>query len=95
MALGCFASAITRSQILAAVNGLALGLTLFILGLRTLVPAPPSDWGGKAFAYISVVEHMDDFVRGVVDTRHIVFYLSLTGFFLFLTLKAVESRRWK
>jgi ABC-2 type transport system permease protein len=38
---------------------------------------------------------MEDFARGIVDTRHIVFYLSLTGFFLFLTFKVVESRRWK
>jgi hypothetical protein len=38
---------------------------------------------------------MEDFVRGFVDTRQIVFYLSLTLFFLFLTLKVVEGRRWK
>jgi ABC-2 type transport system permease protein len=38
---------------------------------------------------------MEDFARGFVDTRPIVFYLSLTLFFLFLTLKVVESRRWK
>ena len=42
-----------------------------------------------------MVEHMQDFCRGVIDTRAVVFYLSLTGFFLFLTLKVVESRRWK
>ena len=42
-----------------------------------------------------MIEHMKDFVRGVVDTRPVVFYLSLTGLFLFLTLKVVESRRWK
>ena len=46
-------------------------------------------------SYISAVEHMRDFSRGVVDLRPLVFYLSLTGLFLFLTLKAVESRRWK
>ena len=38
---------------------------------------------------------MEDFARGFVDTRHVVFYVSLTVFFLFLTLKVVESRRWK
>jgi len=47
------------------------------------------------FAHVSLVEHMRAFVRGVVDSRHVVFYLSLTGFFLYLTLKVVESRRWK
>ena len=38
---------------------------------------------------------MDDFARGVVDTRAVVFYVSATFFFLFLTLRVVESRRWK
>jgi ABC-2 type transport system permease protein len=40
-------------------------------------------------------EHMRDFARGVIDTRQIVFYLTLSGFFLFLTYRVVESRRWK
>jgi len=38
---------------------------------------------------------MHDFSRGIVDTRPVVLYLSLTLFFLFLTLRVVESRRWK
>ena len=95
MSLGCFASALTRSQIIAAMNSFALGLGLFILSLRNLVPAPPADWAAQVFAYISLGNHMEDFTRGFVDTRHIVFYLSLTALFLFLTLKVVESRRWK
>jgi len=95
MSIGCFASALTRSQILAAMNSFVLGLTLFVLSLRALVPAPSSDWGARVFAYISLSEHMGDFARGIVDTRHVTFYLTLTGFFLYLTLKVVESRRWK
>ncbi len=95
MSLGCFASALTRSQILAAMNSFVLGLSLFLLSMRSLVPAPPNDWTGRFFAYISLSEHMEAFVRGVVDTRHVVFYGTLTLFFLFLTLKVVESRRWK
>jgi hypothetical protein len=38
---------------------------------------------------------MHDFARGVVDTRTVVFYVTATFFFLFLTLRAVESQRWK
>jgi len=44
---------------------------------------------------VSMIEHMRDFAHGVVDTRHLVFYTSLIFFFLFLTVKVVESRRWK
>ncbi len=94
MSMGCFASALTRSQIIAAMNSLVIGLGLFLLSLRSLVPAPPADWAAKVFSYISLSEHLEDFARGFVDTRHLVFYVSLTIFFLFLTLKVVESRRW-
>jgi ABC-2 type transport system permease protein len=44
---------------------------------------------------VSMVEHMRDFVRGVVDTRHLVFYLGTTACLLFLNVKVVEARRWK
>ena len=95
MSMGCFASALTRSQIIAAMNSFVIGLGLIILSLRSLVPAPSTDWAARVFSYISLSQHMEDFVRGFVDTRQIVFYLSLTLFFLFLTLKVVEGRRWK
>jgi ABC-2 type transport system permease protein len=94
MSLGCFASALTRSQIIAAMNAFVMGLGLFVLSLRTLMPATALDWGSQAFSYIALSEHMDGLVRGIIDTRHVVFYLTTTLLFLFLTLKVVESRRW-
>jgi len=93
MSLGCFASALTRSQIVAAMISLVLGFGLIQLGLRA--PTPSSSWTAKAVSYISMTEHMEDFVRGIVDTRHVTYYLTLSAFFIFLTLKVVESRRWK
>src|SRR5439155_559124 len=81
ISMGCFASALTRSQIIAAMNSFVIGLGLFLLSLRRLVPAPPADWAAKVFSYISLSEHMEDFARGFVDTRHVVFYVSLTVFF--------------
>jgi len=95
IAMGIFASALTRSQVLAAMNAFALGLTVFLLGLRHLMPAPADSWSGPVFAYIAMSEHMELFARGVVDSRPVVYYVSLTVFFLYLTLKVVESRRWK
>ena len=95
MAMGCFASGLPRSQLLAAIVSFVLGLTLFIIGLRSLVATPANDWTDRFFAYLSLIEHVEEFSRGVVDTRYLVFYGSLTFFFLFLTLKVVESRRWK
>src|SRR5437773_1617736 len=54
MSMGCFASALTRSQIIAAMNSLVIGLGLFLLSLRSLVPAPPVDWAAKVFSYVSL-----------------------------------------
>ncbi|MSU04474.1 MAG: hypothetical protein EXS23_04450 [Pedosphaera sp.] len=95
VALGCFASALTRSQLIAAAVSYGMGITIFLLSLRSLVPIPMAGWQAKVFTYISLTEHLEDFSRGIIDTSNLVFYLSLTGMFLFLTLKVVESRRWK
>ncbi len=95
VALGCFASALTKNQIIAAMASFALGLTAFMLSFLSALSTNVRGWQAQVFAHVSLVEHMRAFVRGVVDSRHVVFYLSLTGFFLYLTLKVVESRRWK
>jgi len=59
-----------------------------------IIPPHPG-WQTALLDQISLVVHMQEFVRGILDTRYIIFYLSLTVFFLFLTWKVVESRRWK
>src|SRR5207237_1776103 len=93
ISLGCFASALTRSQLIAAAVSYAVGLTLFLLSMRALVPIAPTGWEAKFFSYISMTEHMQDFASGVIDTRPVVMYLSLTVLFVFMTFKVVESRR--
>lgn len=95
IALGCFASSLTRNQIVAAMNAFVLGLGLFLLSYLTFILPPKAGWQTAVLSHISMIEHMRDFTRGVVDTRQVVFYVSLTVLFLFLTLKVVESRRWK
>ena len=95
LSLGCFASALTRSQVVAAVISLAAGVVLFILAYLTQVVPGVEQWQTQVLLYFNLFKQMEDFSRGVVDTRTVVFYLSLTFFFLFLTLRVVESRRWK
>ena len=96
MSMGCLASALTRSQVVASMISYALGIALFILSLRSLASESFSKgWAGELFSYISMVEHMQQFTQGTVDTRAVVYYLSLTTLFLFMTLKVVETRRWK
>jgi ABC-2 type transport system permease protein len=95
LALGCLASALTRSQVTAAIMGLLFGACLFLLGLLAQQAPSGGSWQNEGLAALSFFDQMHDFARGVVDTRPVVLYLTLTAFFLFLTLRIVESRRWK
>jgi ABC-2 type transport system permease protein len=95
LSLGCCASALTRSQAIAAMFSLVSGAGVFLLGyLAGQLPAPEG-WQTQVLSCFALFEQMHDFARGVVDTRPIVLLVSLTLFFLFLTLRVVESRRWK
>jgi ABC-2 type transport system permease protein len=95
MSLGCLASSGTRSMVIAAIIALALGGALFLLSFLSFSLAGQSGWWPRIFQHLSLIEHMNDFSRGIVDTRALVLYPSLTLLFLFLTLKVVESRRWR
>jgi ABC-2 type transport system permease protein len=95
LSLGCFASSITRNQMTAAMISFVFGVSLFSLGFLAEAIPVTAQWQSQALSFFGLFEQMGDFARGVVDTRSVVFYASLTFFFLFLTLRAVESRRWK
>ncbi len=96
VAVGCCASALTRNQAVAAIISLAFGVTVYLLAV--LASGQLSDtgsWKDRALGCFALFEQMHDFSRGVVDTRPVVFLVSVTLFFLFLNLRIVESRRWK
>jgi ABC-2 type transport system permease protein len=92
IALGLFVSSLTRNQIIAGVGGFALVLSLWVI-----------DWVGQGrgprveavLKYLSMTGHLDDFVKGVIDTKHLVYYLSFMSFWLFLTVNSVDSERWR
>jgi ABC-2 type transport system permease protein len=95
MAAGCFTSALTRSQINAAMMCFAITLAFFLAGYM----AGPMDlertWTGQVLSCISVTSQMKEYARGVVDTRSVVFCLTSSFFFLFLACRVIESRRWR
>ena len=95
LSIGCLASSLTRSQMVAAMVSLAVGVVLFILAyMAQVIPATATAEADVLF-YFNLFKQMEDFTRGVVDTRSVIFYLTATFWFLFLTLRVVESRRWK
>ena len=89
IALGCFASSVSRSQLIAAALSYAFGLSLFLLSLRSLVPIASPGWDTEVFSHLAMTEHMQDFARGTVETASVVYYVSLVCVFLFY----VESDR--
>lgn len=95
MSMGVFASALTRSQIIAAMVSFAMGISLFMLSFLSAALEAHSGWKAQLVGHLALMDHMRDFAAGVVDTRPVVFYLSFSVFFLFLTWRVVESRRWK
>ena len=95
LSLGCFASSLTRSQMAAAMVSFVLGISIFLLGFLADAITKPSTWQSRVLSSFNLFNQMHDFTRGTIDTRTIIFYASLTFFFLFLTLRVVESRRWK
>ena len=95
LSLGCCASALTRSQVSAAMISLVLGASVFLLAYLAEHLPSQATWQAQVLAQFALFQQMHDFVRGVIDTRAVVFLLSLTFLFLFLTLRIIESRRWK
>ncbi len=93
LSVGLFASALTKSQLVAAIVTFALLIFFFSFGLlETLLQG---ETARAVFGYLNLWNHMDEFARGVVDSRRLVYYLSTTLFFLFLTTRALESRKWR
>ena len=93
LAIGIMASALTRNQIVAAVAAFSLSLLIFFVGFLTgLVDQPRLQ---ELTGYVSVIDHMDELRRGIVDTRRLVYYASGTFFFLFVAARALEDRKWR
>jgi ABC-2 type transport system permease protein len=92
LALGTFISTITRNQIVAAILSFAVFLGIWTLGWAEDPSAGPVM---KAVAYLGVTTHMEDMVKGVLDLKDVIFYLSFITFGLFLAHQSLESQRWR
>jgi ABC-2 type transport system permease protein len=92
VSLGLFFSSLTRNQIVAGMFTFAVLLLFWILDWVGSL-APPSV--EKVVSYLSLTGHLEDFVRGIIDSQHVIYYLSFITFSLFITAKAVDSERWR
>ena len=93
LSVGLFASGITRNQIVAALVGFAFVFALFVVGLLEFLVNDPTT--KQVISYVNLIQHMEDFSKGIVDTRRLVYYASSTVFFLFLTSRALAANKWR
>ena len=92
VSVGLFISSLTKNQIVAGMVTFAVFLLLWVITWIGSFSGPTVD---QLTQYLSIVDHLDDFGKGVLDTTHVIYYLSFITFGLFLTSKSVESERWR
>ena len=91
LAIGIFLSSLTSNQLVAAITSIVTVFLLWLIGFASQAPGRL----GKVFGYLSLMEHYQDFMRGILATTHVVYYLSVITACLYLTVKSVESARWR
>ncbi len=92
LSLGSFLSSLTENQLIAAVLTFGAILILWVLdfggsGAATVL--------GQVLQYLSVIRHYDDFTRGIIDTSALIYYISFIALCIFLTVRSLESMRWR
>jgi gliding motility-associated transport system permease protein len=92
LALGSFLSSLTENQIIAAALTFAAFLLLWAIDFGAQGSTGPT---AQILQYLSVINHYDDFTRGVIDTAGVTYYVSFMILFIFLTVRSVDSMRWR
>jgi ABC-2 type transport system permease protein len=92
LSVGLLISSLTKNQIAAGMVTFAVFLMLWVINWIGSFVGPTAQ---AVLSHLSITEHYDDFARGVLDTKHLVYYLSFIGLGLFLTAKSVDSERWR
>jgi ABC-2 type transport system permease protein len=92
IAVGLLISSLTKNQIVAGVVTFAVFLMLWVINWIGVFVGPTAQ---AILSHLSITDHFDDFSRGVLDTKHLVYYISFISLGLFLTAKSVDSERWR
>jgi ABC-2 type transport system permease protein len=94
LAIGLWVSSLTENQIVAFILGVVFTFVLFIMGHPFVTMVLPSMLV-PLFTFVGLSSHFDSIGRGVIDSRDIIYYLSVIGFFLFLNVCSISSRKWE
>ena len=94
LAIGLWISSLTENQIVAFILGVVATFILFIIGNPFVTMVMPY-YLVPVLSYLGLGTHFESISRGVIDSRDIIYYLSVIGFFLFLNVRSIESRKWE
>jgi len=92
VAVGLLISSMTKNQIVAGMVTFIVFLMLWVIDWVATFMGPT---GQAILSYLSFTQHLSDFMRGVIDTKHVVYYVSFIAFGLFLTARSVDTERWR
>jgi ABC-2 type transport system permease protein len=92
ISVGLLISSLTKNQSVAGFMTFAVFLMLWVINWLADSSGPT---GQAVLKFLSITDHFDDFTKGIIDTQHLVYYLSFITFGLFLTAKSVDSERWR
>jgi ABC-2 type transport system permease protein len=95
LSIGCLASVLTRNQIIAAVMSFAAITLMFFSGLLSFIVLNMTPGFRDFVGYFSAIEHMGEFSKGIIDSRPIIYYLTMTALMLVLTHQIFQSRKWR
>jgi len=91
IAIGLFASSVTENQIVAFIFAFLVVLVLFLID-KVLMYVP--EFAASTLEFLSTDYHFSNIARGVVDTRDLIYFFSLTGFSLYLATVSLQRRKW-
>ena len=92
LAIGLFISTLTENQIVAVILTFGVSLALFVI---ESISATATGVAKSVIDYLSVISHLEDFLKGVLDTSHVIYYVTFAFVGLFLAYRSLESMRWK
>ena len=92
LSIGVFTSSLSGNQVVAALLGFGAMLILWLIDIAGRLFGPPAS---DVVTYVSMSQHYFDFVRGIIDSRDVIFFLSVMAAFLFLSVQTLQLRRWR
>jgi ABC-2 type transport system permease protein len=92
ISVGLLISSLTKNQIVAVMATFTVFLMLWVINWIASFMGPTAQ---AVLNYMSITDHLDDFTRGVIDTKHVIYYVSFIAFGLFLTARSVDTERWR